>query len=146
MTPASRYTGFELAVDRDALETTHTHRGTSAATHPSPSMKPILLLAIVAGCGGHDFDGTWTRSIERDEVATDVKTSHDEVWQIHEAAGSLDRTRGAEQCTLALERGTCSRGCFDQVILAGQSCTLDGVSLVLLEGYMSTTATKQADV
>jgi hypothetical protein len=108
--------------------------------------KSLMLLALVAGCGGHDFSGTWTGGVERTAVGTGNKVSHDETWQIDQAAGTIERTRGTEHCTLALERDTCSRGCYDLVILAGQRCTLEGVSLVLLEGYMSSGAGRNADV
>jgi hypothetical protein len=101
-------------------------------------MKTTILLLALAACGGHDFDGTWLGSIEREDVANSAKATLDESWDIDEAAGTLDRTRGNEHCTLSIERGTCSQGCFDKVILAGQTCTLDGVPLVLLDGLMQT--------
>jgi hypothetical protein len=110
-------------------------------------MKPTILLLALTACGGHDFDGTWLGSIEREDVATSAKTTLDERWEIDEAAGTLDRTRGSEQCTLSIERGSCSHGCFDKVILAGQTCTLDGVPLVLLDGLMETAGgTRDANV
>jgi len=101
-------------------------------------MKLTILLLVLAACGGHDFDGTWSGSIDRDVLATSTMTTLDERWDIDEAAGTLDRMRGSEHCTLSIERGECSHGCFDKVILAGQTCTLDGVPLVLLEGLMET--------
>jgi hypothetical protein len=101
-------------------------------------MKTTMVVLVLAACGGHDFDGTWLGSIERDDVATSAKTTLDERWEIDEEAGTLDRTRGSEQCTMNIERGECSRGCYDKVILAGQTCMLDGASLVLLDGFMAT--------
>jgi hypothetical protein len=111
------------------------------------AMKTTILVLALAACGGHDFDGTWLGSIERDDVATSVKTTVDESWDVDETAGTLDRTRGNEHCTLSIERGTCSHGCYDKVILAGQTCTLDGVPLVLLDGLMETAGgTRDANV
>lgn len=103
-------------------------------------MKQSLLMVLgflAVGCGGTDFTGTWTGDIERANVGTGTAVTLAEKWQINDRADRLDRTRGTETCTLTLETGTCSRGCFDKVVLAGQPCVIDGRTLVLLEGYLS---------
>lgn len=103
-------------------------------------MKQSLLMVfgfLAVGCGGTDFTGTWTGDIERANVTTGAAVTLAETWKINGPADRLDRTRGAETCALMLETGTCSRGCFDKVVLAGQSCAIDGRTMVLLEGYLS---------
>jgi len=95
----------------------------------------FAFLLLLGACGGFDYAGTWDGDIERMTVASGVTLSTHEQWHIHDA--ELDRVRGSESCTLVVEQGTCSRGCYDKVILAGQSCMIDGRTLVLIEGYLS---------
>lgn len=100
----------------------------------------VLLVSLsLAACGGHDFSGTWTGSVERTTVASNAKVSADETWVVDDAAERIQRTRGAETCTLVVEEG-CPNGCFDLVIRPGQPCTLDGDALVLRAGSMAYTS------
>lgn len=95
--------------------------------------------AALAGCGGYSFNGDYAGEVERREVSGESGTLVSESWTLDTVKASASRTRGSERCDLTLERDSCSRGCYDKVILSGQRCDIDGRSLVLKEGYFEST-------
>jgi hypothetical protein len=97
-----------------------------------------LAMTAAVGCGGSDFDGTWAGEVQRTVIATGATATVNERWVINDQAGTLQRSRGAERCDLMVETGLCSRGCFVKVVIAGQACTLDGRTAVLVEGFLTT--------
>lgn len=101
-------------------------------------MRNVAFFALLslAACGGHDFTGTWTGAVERTTISSGAKVASAETWVIDDMNEMLQRTRGAEGCTLTLEAG-CPNGCFDLVIAPGQTCTLDGTALQLRAGSMA---------
>ena len=87
------------------------------------------------GCGGSDFTGTYVGTIARTDSRTAMTTSSVETWTIVDGpSANLVRKRQAETCTLKLETGTCSDGCFNQVIVAGQQCIFAGETFTLEAG------------
>ncbi|HPH66848.1 MAG TPA: hypothetical protein PLF40_13925 [Kofleriaceae bacterium] len=102
------------------------------------AMTLLLIVALpLAGCGGTDFTGTYMGSIARTDTRTAATTSKAETWVIADGANAnLVRKRDAEQCTLKLETGTCSEGCYNQVILAGQQCIFGGETFTLEAGVI----------
>jgi hypothetical protein len=108
----------------------------------------LLLVAALplAGCGGSDFTGTYVGSITRTDTRTATTTSKAETWTIVDGANAnLVRKRDAEQCTLKLETGTCSDGCYNQVILAGQQCVFGGETFTLEAGEIKDGNVSDAD-
>ena len=89
------------------------------------------------GCGGTDFTGTYVGTIARTDSRTAMTTSSVETWTIVDGQGAnLVRKRQTETCTLKLETGTCSQGCYNQVIVAGQQCVFAGETFTLEAGLI----------
>src|SRR5262249_22659699 len=70
-------------------------------------------------------------------TAADVTAS--ELVVVDTSEQTLHWTRGSEACGLALEAG-CSHGCYDKVIVSGQTCVIEGQTLVLTDGLLESTA------
>lgn len=96
----------------------------------------FCLSLSLAACGGHDFTGTWTGSIERTTAATGATATVFEHWVVDDRETRVVRTRGAETCTLSVSD---SAG-YDLALAPGQPCTLDGAQLVLLDGRLEWTS------
>lgn len=95
-----------------------------------------LCLAHVVGCGGSDFTGTWTGDITRTDQTTQQATTVAETWEVDDEAATLVRVRGTERCNLELDPG-CPDGCFTQTIEPGQTCTVEGQTLVIMMGTLN---------
>ena len=110
-------------------------------------MTLLVVVALhLAGCGGSDFTGIYVGSIARTDTRTAATTSKAETWTIVDGANAnLVRKRDAEQCTLKLETGTCSDGCYNQVILAGQQCVFGGETFTLEAGEIKDGNVSDAD-
>lgn len=110
-------------------------------------MTLLVVVALpLAGCGGSDFTGTYVGSITRTDTRTATTTSKAETWTIVDGANAnLVRKRDAEQCALKLETGTCSEGCYNQVILAGQQCVFGGETFTLEAGVIEDGNVSDAD-
>lgn len=84
---------------------------------------PVVLASTLAACGGTDFDGAYVGDISRTDIRTNTSTTVNEKWTIDGA--KLTRVRSGTTCELTLEAGSCTEGCFNQVITGGE-CTFGG--------------------
>lgn len=117
------------------------------------NLKLLLAYSLLAGaltlpgCGGSDFTGTYVGTIARTDSRTAMTTSSIETWTIVDGPrANLVRKRQAETCTLKLETGTCSEGCFNQVIVAGQQCVFGGETFTLEAGLIDSGNVSDEDV
>ena len=95
----------------------------------------LSLTTILVACGGNDFSGSYVGDVAQLDTRTNATTTASEHWTIDDA--TLVRTRGNESCSLALETGTCSDGCYNKVILVDQHCTFAAESFALEMGEVS---------
>ncbi|MBP9085228.1 MAG: hypothetical protein KBG15_03880 [Kofleriaceae bacterium] len=117
------------------------------------NLNRLLSSVLIAGvlplvnCGGTDFSGTYVGTVARTDSRTAMTTSSVETWTLVDGPGAnLVRQRQAETCTLKLETGTCSEGCFNQVIVAGQQCIFGGETFTLEAGLLDSGNVSDEDV
>jgi len=96
----------------------------------------ISAVIALAGCGGHDFTGMYQGDVHRVDQASSADVAASATVTINSNASQLTWSRGSEMCDLQLETGQCSHGCYDKVILSGQTCTIEGQTLVLVSGLL----------
>lgn len=92
------------------------------------------MLALLSACGGTNFNGDYDGTITRTTTQNHASVTVVEEWHIE--PGELVRTWLGGSCVLELERGTCSMGCYSQVVLGGGTCVFDGQAYVLESGVI----------